>query len=101
MIFPDGSGSAHALPPNGERENMPNNKHKPFHKKRFTPDPSYVPPYDSAILALGIDFLKLGDEVAQKLTGAGISKYRQRQKHPAVKCGLLPAYYDGSNIFSY
>lgn len=73
MIFPDGSGSAHALPPNGERENMPNNKHKPFHKKRFTPDPSYVPPYDSAILALGIDFLKLGDEVAQKLTGAGIS----------------------------
>ena len=37
----------------------------------------------------------------QRITGAGVSKYRQRQKHPAVKCGLLPAYYDGSNIFSY
>ena len=37
----------------------------------------------------------------QRITGAGFSKYRQRQKHPAVKCGLLPAYYDGSNIFSY
>ena len=25
----------------------------------------------------------------QRITGAGVSKYRQGQKHPAVKCGLL------------
>lgn len=34
---------------------------------------SYVPPYDAAILALGIEYLKLGDDVAAKLTGAGIT----------------------------
>ena len=56
-----------------EKENMSNNKRKPFHKKRFTPDPSYVPPYDASVLGLGLDFLKLGEEVAAKLTGAGIT----------------------------
>lgn len=45
-----------------------------FHKKqRFTPDPSYVPPYDAAVLRLGLEYLKLSEAVAEKLSGAGIA----------------------------
>ena len=45
-----------------------------FHKKqRFTPDPSYVPPYDAAVLRLGLEYLKLSEAVTEKLSGAGIA----------------------------
>ena len=47
---------------------------KRFRKKtRFTPDPSYVPPYDASVLQLGLDYLKISDVVREKLTGAGIT----------------------------
>ena len=54
-----------------DKESMANRK---FHKKqRFTPDPSYVPPYDAAILQLGLDHLKISDAVREKLLGAGVT----------------------------
>lgn len=53
---------------------MNNNRHK-FNTKKKKPyiDESYVPPFDAAILAQNIEYLRLSEAVSGKLTGAGIT----------------------------